>query len=107
ERRAHGRLERPVILWILALGYRRPRPGDALIDPSAEQADLLGGERLALLRHLQLRVHVGDGLDEHTLRALAGHDRVRAVGIAPLQRRLLLLQAQGRLLLLRPVTGIT
>ena len=104
--RPHRRLERPMILRVLlARGYRALRPHCALIDPCAHQADLFGGQTIALLRHLQVGMRVCDSLHQDALGALARLQHLRAKFVAALQRVGLGVQAHAGLLLLWAVAG--
>ena len=49
-------------------------PGCALVDPGAEEADLLCGQALTFFRHHLFGIDAGDKLNEQALGALAGED---------------------------------
>ncbi len=94
------RVERPVVLR----GARLPvvGPGRPLVDPGAEQADLLGRQPFLLLGgHGVVLLVGGHTLDQGAFGALAGQDR-RPLGPS-LEGRGLVVEPQIRLLLLRPV----
>ena len=78
-------------------------PLHALIDPGAQQSDLVGGEVRAHRRH-EFVAGPGDAQDEAALRALARDDVL--AGGAPLEGGLLGIQAQAAHLLLRAVAGV-
>src|SRR5262249_33883112 len=86
--------------------WGRAGPPGPLIDPGAEQADLLGRERLArpFGRHLVVLVEAGGITDQAALGALARHDRRPAV--TPGHRAIFDVQRQAALLFLRAVAAI-
>ena len=79
------------------------RPGRPLVDPGAEEADLLGGEPVPLGRHDQVGLGGRDADDQLALGALPRDDR------RPLQpaaeRRRPVVEPEVGLLLLRAVAG--
>ena len=80
------RLQRPPIERIAFRRARALRPDRALVDPRAQQADLLRRQRIALGRHLHVGIEPRDEMDQRALRAFAGHDVRRmlvAAGHAP------------------------
>ena len=103
---AHGCFEGPMLFRIFLAGRHRHRgPRDALINPRAQQAHLLGSQAVALLWHLEVGMRVRHRLNQHTLRAASGNDDVRAEALAALERRGFFIEPQGGLLLLRTVAG--
>jgi hypothetical protein len=79
------------------------RPSGALLDPSAQTIDLLGGEAIALRRHALRRVGARDLVNQQTGRALAGDDR--RARIAAADGIGLAIETETAALLLRPVTA--
>ena len=97
-------LERPVIAL-----FGSGRGGDliggrlgSVVDPFADQSDLIGAERRSLGRHLRHTLSPRDGLHEQTLRRVTGDDGRPAV--ASLEHPFRRVDPQPRHLLLRAVT---
>ena len=101
--RSHNRLERPPVQRIALRLPRAFRPHGTLIDPSAQQPDLLRSERITLGRHLHVGVEAGDELDYRTLGAFAWDD-VGGVIVTAGHRYVLQVDAPTPFLLFRPVT---
>src|SRR4051794_6730586 len=78
------------------------RPLRALIDPRAQQADLLRRESLAFRRHDRIGVEPRDEVHQFALRTLAG-DEGSAI-VTALHCRGPAIQSQAALLLFRAVT---
>ena len=79
------RLKRPVRLDRIDLDAAVVRPRGALINPRAEQSNLLRRERIALGRHLRIRNQAGDQMNQRAAGAIARLNR-RAVSLAALER---------------------
>ena len=74
-----------MLLRVSGIGGRGVRPGSALINPGAQQTDLLGRERVAFLGHAgQVLFQPGDGVNQQAFGALAGHKQ--RTGLASLER---------------------
>ena len=84
-------------------GFGGLRPVRPLINPRAQQANLITGERIALLRHLHLWHQPGHEMDERTLGTLAGPDGGGVI-VSTLESGHFVVQAKPSLVLVRPVT---
>ena len=97
-------LERPVIALLgggCVSDLVRGRLG-SVVNPFADQSDLIGAERRSLGRHLRHAFGPRDGLHEQALCGITGHNGRPAV--SPFQHPLRRVDPQPRLLLLWAVT---
>ena len=91
-----------MVPFVLHFDRRAVRPSCSLVNPRAQQSDLVGGQAVAFLRHhFVLAFEAGDELDHQTLPALAWLDD-RAV-LAAFDRDVLGVPAQFGLGLFRSV----
>jgi hypothetical protein len=82
------------------------RPGCPLIDPGAQQSNLLRTQRLTLSRHLDIGDQTGHQLNQRTIGATPGLDGW-AVSLASLQRIRSQVETKSTALFLRSVTTHT
>src|SRR4051812_5739835 len=79
-------------------------PSRALVDPRADDRDLIGTERLALRGHALVGIGRDDALIEQALRAVARDDERHVDGARRVQRAVANVEPQPRLLLRGSVT---
>jgi len=73
--RPDGRFEGPVVAFVFDFDGSAIGPIGALIDPGAEEADLVCGEALAFFGHDEIFLHARDGMDQQALGTFAGENR--------------------------------
>src|SRR5881394_2947106 len=98
--RTDWRFECPMLARIFAggIGYRSFGPICALIDPGAQQADLLNRKGIFLLRHARDVIATsGNCLDDETVSAFAG--KQERAGVAAFKGGFLLIEPKAGLLL--------